>query len=162
MEATGEKYTAAYRALLDAARAELLPSKLPVLPRIAARYVDSAKPSAVRLHLFQTTYLELDDEELQRYVTADAIQRDELVYDWLVERIQDFAFFEELVSDHDVVYEDERETRGVQSEASYLGITADQYAWLVERLTDEEFQGQSDEDMRLLLAREYTPYSTPE
>lgn len=59
------------------------------------------------------------------------------------------------------MYEDEVETRAARAEASYLGITADQYVWLGERLTDEEFERQSEEDMRLLLAREYTPYSTP-
>jgi hypothetical protein len=162
MEATGEKYTTAYRALLDAARPEVLPSKLQVLPRISARYLHSPRPSVVRLRLFHTADLDLDAEELQRYVTADAGQQYELVYEWLVERLQDFAYFEELVSDHDVAYEDEEETRGARWEASYLGITADQYAWLVERLTNEEFERLSEEDMRLLLAREYTPYPTPE
>jgi hypothetical protein len=41
MEATGEKYTQAHRALLGAARGALVPSKHLILPRVAARF-DSA------------------------------------------------------------------------------------------------------------------------
>jgi hypothetical protein len=162
MEATGEKYTTAYRALLDAARSEVLPSNLRVLPRISARFVDGPKPSTVRLCLFHTAHLELDAEELQRYVNADPDQRDELVYDWLRERVEDIELFEELISGHDVVYQDEDATRDAWSEASQLGITADQYVWLGERLTDQEFDRLSDDDMHELLAREYVPYSAPD
>lgn len=162
MEATGEKYTTAYRALLDAARSEVLPPGLRILPRIAARYAEGPSPSAVRLRLFRTADLEIGVEELRRYVRADADQRDEMVFDWLQERIDEFDFLEGLVSDHGVVYPDEDETRDAWREASDLGITADQYAWLDDRLTDEELQQLSDDDMRQLLSREYTPYPDPE
>jgi hypothetical protein len=104
----------------------------------------------------------LDAEELQRYVNADPDQRDELVYDWLRERVEDIELFEELISGHDVVYQDEDATRDAWSEASQLGITADQYVWLGERLTDQEFDRLSDDDMHELLAREYVPYSAPD
>jgi hypothetical protein len=98
-------------------------------------------------------------EDLERYMLAEPAQRDEQVYELLVERLQDFGFFEDIVIDHDVVYEDEAETRRAWSEAAYLDITPDQYAWLAERLTVAEFERLSAEDMHLLLAREYLPFS---
>ena len=163
MDATGEKYTVAYRALLDAARVEVLPLNLRVLPRISAKYIDNpAKPLTVRLHLFRAAEMELDEEELQRYEAADQDEREQLVQEWLLERIQDWGFADEMVLDHDLVYEDQARDRRLRYEAFNLGITGDQYAWLLERLTDEELDRLSDKEMHLLLAREYRQYSTPE
>jgi len=86
MAATGEKYTEAYRALLDAAASAVLPSGHRILPRIAVRYADKpAKPVYVRLHLWDMLDLSLDDAELAEYLTADEDGRLDLVRQWLAD-----------------------------------------------------------------------------
>ena len=42
--------------------------------------------------------------------------------------------------------------------AAKLGITPDQYVWLRDRLTDQEFRVLTEEAMHQLLASEYTEY----
>ena len=159
MAATGEKYTAAYRALLNAAARAALPPGHPILPRIAAGYATTpAKPVNVRLHLWEQLDLNLDDAELAEFVAADEDDRLGLIRDWLLDRI-DYLIDEELIREHEVVYEDQLADEHARSEANYLGITPDQYLWLSDRLTDEEFDNLSDEDMRHLLATEYTEFT---
>jgi len=65
---------------------------------------------------------------------------------------------DDLIADHAVVYEDQRADESIRGEADDLGITADQYAWLWYRLTDEEFEQLTDDAMYRLLADEYTEY----
>jgi hypothetical protein len=159
MAATGEKYTAAYRALLDAAARAPLPPGRPILPRIAAEYATTpAKPVNVRLHLREQLDLNLDEAELAEYVAADEGGRLNLIQDWLLDRIDDLIVDEELIRGHEVVYEDQLADEDARSEANYLGITPDQYLWLSDRLTNEEFSVLSDEDMRRLLATEYIDF----
>ena len=159
MAATGEKYTVAYRALLDAAASAVLPPGHRILPRIAARYVDKpARPVHVRLRLWELLDLSPDDAELAEYLAADEDGRLDLIRQWLMDRIDDLIADEQLVRDHEVVYEDQLADERARSEAGYLGVTPDQYLWLAERLTDEEFSTLSDEDMDRLLAAEYTEY----
>ena len=159
MAATGEKYTVAYRALLDAAASAVRPPGHQILPRIAARYADKpAKPVYVRLRLWELLDLSPDDAELAEYLAADEDGRLDLIRQWLMDRIDDLIADEELVRNHEVVYEDQLADEHAQSEAGYLGVTPDQYLWLAERLTDEEFSTLSDEDMHRLLAAGYTEY----
>ena len=100
------------------------------------------------------------DEELQRYEAADQEWSGAAGTEWLLERIQDRGFAEEMVLDHDLVYEDQARDRRLRTKPSISGITGDEYAWLLERLTDEELDRLSDKEMRLLSAREYRQYST--
>jgi len=160
MDATGEKYTTAYRALLDAARPAVFPlSGRQILPRIAARFADSApKPDSVRVRLRPEFELHLDEAELAQYAEADEGEREELVLRWLDERFYHMLVDDDLIADHAVVYEDQRADESIRREADDLGITADQYAWLWYRLTDEEFEQLTDDAMYRLLADEYTEY----
>ena len=103
--------------------------------------------------------LNLDDAELAEYVAADEDGRLALVRDWLLDRIDYLIGDEELIREHEVVYEDQLDDEDAWSEAKYLGITPDQYLWLSDRLTGEEFDNLSEEDMRHLLAAEYTEFS---
>lgn len=156
---TEEKYTVAYRALLDAAAHAVLPSGRRILPRIAAKYADApAKPVRVRLRLWEVLDLSPDDAELAEYLAADETGRLDLIRQWLSDRIDELIFDEELIREHGVVCEDEVADEHAHSEAGYLGVTPDQYLWLGERLTDEEFSTLSGEDLRQLLAAEYTEY----
>ncbi len=160
MEATGEKYTAAYRALLDAARGALVPSKHLILPRIAARFDDApAKPEFLRVHLYSSIGLEVDESELQQYLAADENSRDDLVREWIADRIHELLIDDELIREHEVVFEDQAEDERVRSEAADLGIAPDQYAWLEDRLTDQQWEQLSDEAMHRLLADEYLKYA---
>lgn len=159
MAATGEKYTVAYRALLDAAASAVLPSGRHILPRIAARYANTpARPVEIRLHLWNRLNLNPGDEELARYLAANEDDRLNLIRDWLLDRIDDLIIDEELIREHEVLYEDQLADEHARSEAKYLGITPDQYLWLSDRLKDEEFDALSDRDMRELLATEYTEF----
>ncbi len=159
MADTGEKYTVAYRALLDAAASAVLPPGHRILPRIAARYADKpAKPVLVQLRLWELLDLSPDDAELAEYLAADEDGRLDLIRQWLMDRIDDLIADGELVREHEVVYEDQLADERARSEAGYLGVTPDQYLWLAERLTDEEFSTLGDEDMHRLLAAEYTEY----
>ncbi|HLN67403.1 MAG TPA: hypothetical protein VK280_09020 [Streptosporangiaceae bacterium] len=159
MAATGEKYIVAYRALLEAAASAVLPPGHRVLPRIAARYADEpARPVRVRLRLWEFVNPELDDAELADYLAADEDGRLDLIWGWLTDRLGDLITDEELIREHEVVYEDQLADRHARMEAEYLGITPDQYVWLTERLTDEEFEALSGQEMHRLLAAEYTEY----
>jgi hypothetical protein len=159
MAVTGEKYTEAYRVLLDAAASAVLPSGYQILPRIAARYTDrSAKPVHVRLHLWNRLDLTPDDAELAEYLAADEYRRLDLIRVWLLDQVNDLITDDELFRDHEVVYEDRLADERTRSEARYLGVTPDQYVWLTDRLTDEEFSMLSDQDMHQLLAAEYSEY----
>lgn len=157
MEATGEKFKEAYRALVNAASAEVVPPNHLILPRLAAKYADNpAKPQTVRAYLYREIDLQLDESELQSYVAADEDGRDDLVRGWLVDQLQDLMDAEDLIEHHQVVYDDQVQDEFVRREASSFGVTPDQYAWLEDRLTEQEFSQLSDEAMHSLLAREYT------
>jgi len=101
---------------------------------------------------------ELDDAELADYLAADEDGRLDLIWGWLTDRLGDLITDEELIREHEVVYEDQLADRHARMEAEYLGITPDQYVWLTERLTDEEFEALSGQEMHRLLAAEYTEY----
>lgn len=160
MEATGEKYTTAYRALLDAARPAVTPlSGRQILPRVAARFAgDPPKPASVWVRFRPEFELPLDEAEIAEYAEADEAERANLVLRWLDERIYDMLIDDELIVDHTVVYQDQEADEFTRGEADSLGITADQYAWLQDRLTYEEFEQLTDEAMYRLLADEYTEY----
>lgn len=112
----------------------------------------------VRLRLWEWLDLSPDDAEFAEYLAADEDSRLYLLGQWLTDRLDDLLADEELVRDHEVVYEDQLADERARSEAGYLGVTPDQYLWLEERLTNEEFSTLSDEDMHQLLAAEYTEY----
>jgi hypothetical protein len=159
MAATGEKYTVAYRALLDAAASAVLPPGHRILPRIAAEYANGpAEPVGVRLHLWGHLDLRPDDEELADYLAADEDDRLNLVRDWLLDRIDDLIVDEELIREQEVLHEDQLADERARTDADLLGVTPDQYLWLSDRLTDEEFSSLSDEGLRQLLATEYTEF----
>ncbi len=162
MAATGEKYTVAYRALVDAAASAVLPPERHVLPRIAARHaITPAKPVNVRLHLWDQLDLNLDHAELAEYVAADEDGRLNLIRDWILDRIDELVVDEELIREREILHEDLVADEVARHEADYLGITPDQYLWLCDRLTDEEFSALSDEDMGQLLATEYSEFPRP-
>lgn len=159
MAATGEKYTVAYRALLNVAAGAALPPDRPILPRIEAQYADSpAKPIGVRLELWDRLDLDFDDAELAEYLAADEDDRLNLIREWLLDRIDDLLVDEQLIREQRVVHEDLVADEAARSEAEYLGITPDQYLWLCDRLTYEEFGALRDEHMRQLLETEYTEF----
>lgn len=159
MAATGEKYTTAYRALLDAAAHAVVPPGYRILPRIAARYADSpAKAVDVRLRLWELFDLSADDTEFAEYLAADEDGRLDLIRQWLTDRLDDLITDGDLIREHEIVYEDQQADEHARREANHLGITPDQYLWLGERLTDEEFGTVSDADMRRLLTTEYNEY----
>jgi len=158
MEATGEKYTEAHRALLDAARAEVLPLDHRVLPRVAARYPGPRKPAAIMVDLYQRVRLDLDESDLQAYLAADDYDRDDLVRERLRDEIDDRLDSDDLIRGHWMLFADQDADIIVRLEADDLGITPDQHAWLSERLTEDEFSQLSDEAMHELIRREYTTY----
>jgi hypothetical protein len=159
MAATGEKYTEAYRALLDAASRAVLPSGHRILPRIAARYANTpAEPVAIRLHLWDRFDLNLNDDELAAYMEADEDDRQYLIGVFLAERVEDLIADGYLMSGHEVVYQDQRDDKFARFQAHDLDVSPDQYVWLTERLTDEEFSMLSDEAMHELLNAEYSEY----
>jgi hypothetical protein len=156
MEATGEKYTEAYRALLRAAESEVLPvTGRRILPRIAATSKDG--PADVYVEITSKLRLELDDRELARYLEADAEDREELVENWLIERL-DQLFLDGGILYHGVISSHQIFDDHVRAQAVYLGISPDQYLWLSDRLSTSEFETLSDDAMHQLLADEYRPY----
>jgi hypothetical protein len=93
MAATGEKYTQAHRALINAARREVLPmSGRVILPRIAARYADNpAEPVRVFVEISGIFDLEMDEPEVAEYLAADEDGRDVIMMNFVSERITDWA-----------------------------------------------------------------------
>ena len=159
MAVTGEKYTVAYRALLDAAAGAVAPPRHRILPRIAAKYTDKpAKPVYVRLRLWEVVDLSPGETEIAEYLATDETGRLDLIRHWLSDQIDQLIFDDALIREHEVVSEDEVADEHARREAGYLGILPDQYLWLEERLTDEEFSALSDEGMHQLLAAEYIEY----
>jgi hypothetical protein len=159
MDATGEKYTEAYRALLRAAEAEVLPvSGRRILARIAAMSED--RPADVYVRLPAVLHLELDDDELAQYLEASADVREQLVDTWVTDKLGQLIEDGEIL-EHGVIHENQIFDDHARHEAAYLGITPDQYVWLSDRLTAREFEGLSDEDMRRLLADKYREYRAP-
>jgi hypothetical protein len=160
MDATGEKYNVAYRALLRAAETAVLPmSGRRILPRIAATSLNG--PYDVYVELPQGLGLQLDDDDLARYVAGDEDTREQLVEDRLRDRFEELLADGDLVLGHVVIDIHQAEDEIARTEAAYLGILPDQYLWLEDRLTQEEFEGLSDEAMHRLLADEYHPYQAP-
>jgi hypothetical protein len=160
MDATGEKYTEAYRALLRAAEAGVLPmSGRRILPRIAAMSED--RPADVYVQLPAVLTLELDGDELARYLEASADVREELVNNWLIDQVGQLIEDGEIILDHGVIHENQILDDHARREAAYLGISPDQYVWLSDRLTAREFEELSDDAMHQLLADEYREYPAP-
>lgn len=158
MDATGEKYSTAYRALLRAAETEVLPmSGRRILPRIAAS--SQGSPADVYVQIVPKLNLDLDDDALAQYLDADESEREALVKQWLLDRLdQLFSDGEDLV-DHWVVSNHQEFDDHVRWQADYLGVTPDQYLWLTDRLTTSEFEELSDDAMHQLLAAEYHDYT---
>jgi hypothetical protein len=160
MDATGEKYTEAYRALLRAAEAEVLPmTGRRILPRIAAKYKD--EPADVYIRLPAVLRLALDDDEVAQYLEASADIRDSLVDDWVMDQLGQLIESGDLILDHGVLNGNQIFDEHARYEAAYLGITPDQYVWLSDRLTAKEFEELSDDAMHQLLADEYHPDQVP-
>lgn len=158
MEATGEKYTEAHRALLHAARADVVPLNRRVLPRIAAWYPGDRVPDAIIVRLYDRVRLDLDESDLHAYLAADEIDRDDFVRERLRDVLEDLLDNEDLIRSHSMLFVDQAEDNRVRSEADWLGVTPDQYAWLEERLTGDEFSQLTDEAIHQLIKREYTAY----
>lgn len=161
-EATGEKYTEANRALINAARAAVLPmtGRL-ILPRVAARFADNpAKPDRVIVEIsgFAVLDLDTDEAELTEYVAADEYGRDEMIMELTSERITDWLESGDLEIKHTVIHTDLDADNLARYYAGELGVTPDQYAWVSERLTDEELSEMDDDAIRRLIADEYTEY----
>lgn len=160
MDATGEKYTEAYRALLRAAEAGVLPmSGRRILPRIAAMSED--KPADVYVELPRVLRLYLEDDELARYLEASEDVREELVNNWLMDQLGQLIEDRDIVLDHGVINENQVLDDDARHEAAYLGVSPDQYLWLSDRLTAREFEELSDDAMHQLLAEEYREYPAP-
>ncbi len=146
-------------ALPDAASRAVPPSGYRILPRIAARYANTpAEPVAVRLHLGDRFDLSLSNDELAAYMEAGEDDQQDLIGVVLAERIEDMVPDGYLVSRHEVVYQDQQDDEFARFQAHILGVSPDQYVWLTERLTDEEFSILSDEAMHQLLDAEYSEY----
>jgi hypothetical protein len=161
MAATGEKYTQAHRALINAARREVLPmSGRVILPRIAARYADNpAEPVRVFVEISGIFDLEMDEPEVAEYLAADEDGRDVIMMNFVSERITDWAEDSgELMIDHAVIYADQSEDSNARYAADDMGISPDQYVWLRDRLTDDEFFTLDDDGLHRLLTDEYTQY----
>jgi hypothetical protein len=161
MAATGEKYTQAHRALINAARREVPPmSGRVILPRIAARYADNpAEPVRVFVEISGIFDLEMDEPEAAEYLAADEDGRDTIMTNLVSERITDWADGEELMIDHAVIYADQSADNTARYEADDMGISPDQYVWLRDRLTDDEFFEMDDDALHRLLADEYAEYA---
>jgi hypothetical protein len=161
MAATGEKYSQAHRALINAARREVLPmSGRVILPRIAARYADNpAEPVRVFVEISGIFDLEMDEPEVAEYLAADEDGRDVIMMNFVSERITDWAEDSgELMIDHAVIYADQSEDSNARYAADDMGISPDQYVWLRDRLTDDEFFTLDDDGLHRLLTDEYTQY----
>ena len=160
MASTGEKYTQAHRALINAARREVLPmSGRVILPRIAARYAGNpAEPVRIFVEVSGVFDLEMDEPEAARYLAADEYGRDDFMMDLVRERISEWSDGGELMIDHAVIYADQSADSSARYGADDMGISPDQYAWLRDRLTDDEFYDLDDDALHQLLTTEYTEY----
>ena len=162
MEATGENYTAAYRALLRAAEREVLPftGRRIILPRIAAESPDA--PADVYVEITSEFSLDLDESELAQYLEADEIDREGLVQEWVMERLEQLILDGgTLIQYHGVISAHLINDGIARSQADYLGISPDQYLWLSDRLSTEEFETLSDDAMHQLITDEYRPCQVP-
>jgi len=159
MSVTGEKYTEAHRALLEAASAEVVPDTHPILPRVAARFMNGQpRPISVSIRMPRRLVLELEVPDLEQYVAANEDGRDELVREWIVDQIEDLIDEYDLFRDHALIREDQFADERIRDEATHVGVTPDQYAWLEETLTREEFESIPEEAMRRLLADNYSEF----
>lgn len=162
MEATGENYTTAFRALLRAAEREVLPvtGRRNILPRVAAESPDG--PADVYVEITSGFRLDLDDRQLAEYLQADEWDREGLAQDWLMEHLEQLVLNgDTLIQYHGIISVHQNNDDIARSEATHLGISPDQYLWLTDRLTPAEWENLSDDAMHRLLADEYRPYQAP-
>ena len=96
---------------------------------------------------------------MAEYLAADEDGRDVIMMNLVSERITDWAEDSgELMIDHAVIYADQSEDSNARYAADDMGISPDQYVWLRDRLTDDEFFTLDDDGLHRLLADEYTQY----
>lgn len=113
------------------------------------------------MRLWRSWALELDADDLLRYLAGDEDVRRQIVEDRLRGQFDELLADGEVPLGHVVIDNHQVEEDWARKEAAYLGISPDQYLWLSERLSQEEFEQISDEAMHQLLVEEYSEYPEP-
>jgi hypothetical protein len=113
------------------------------------------RPAVIRARLWSFIEFDLTDVDSQAWADADDGQREDMVYGLLAEEMDSGEPDNFYTGDFDELTRQDLEQERIKSQANYLGITPQQFAWLEQHLNDEEFSQLSDAEMHRLLAEEY-------